>query len=98
MRLPLTLRITTLVAANAVGAVLLGAVAVRVGEGLHIPLVVSVGGALLVAIGIAAWSAHLVTRRVTRTMMVVANGVRGLRENDLSLRLAATGSDEISEL
>jgi two-component system, NtrC family, nitrogen regulation sensor histidine kinase NtrY len=98
MRITLAFRIATLVAANAVGALLLGALAVRVGEGLHIPLVASVGGALLVATGMAAWSAHLVTRRVTRTMMVVANGVRGLRENDLSLRLAATGSDEISEL
>jgi two-component system, NtrC family, nitrogen regulation sensor histidine kinase NtrY len=98
MRITLAVRITTLVAANAAGALLLGAVAVRVGQGLHIPLVASVGGALLVAIGIAAWSAHLVTRRVTRTLMVVANGVRGLRENDLSLRLAATGSDETSEL
>lgn len=84
--------------ANTAVAVLLGAVAVRVGEAVHIPMVVSVGSALLVAIGLAAWSAHLVTRRVTRTMMVVANGVRGLRENDLSLRLAVSGNDEISQL
>ena len=37
-------------------------------------------------------------QRVTRTLMVVSNGVRGLRERDFSLRLTQTGSDEVSEL
>jgi nitrogen fixation/metabolism regulation signal transduction histidine kinase len=98
MRITLAVRITALVSANAVGAVLLGALALRLAVAWRVSPAETVGAALLLAIGVAAWSAHLVTRRVTRTMMVVANGVRGLRENDLSLRLAASGNDEVSEL
>jgi nitrogen fixation/metabolism regulation signal transduction histidine kinase len=88
------LRITLLVCANALFDLALGYVAARV----PFPLVVTAPVALALALLVAVTTAHATARRVTRALAVIANGVRGLRENDLSLRLSASGKDEIAEL
>jgi nitrogen fixation/metabolism regulation signal transduction histidine kinase len=98
MRFSLSLRIAVITCANALAAALLGALALRVSLSLHVPLIATFPLALAIIVLLAVWSANLATRRVTRTLMVVANGVRGLRENDFSLRIAARGNDEVSDL
>jgi nitrogen fixation/metabolism regulation signal transduction histidine kinase len=84
--------------ANALAATFLGALALRVSLSLHFPLIATFPLVVAIVVLLAVWSANLATRRVTRTLMVVANGVRGLRENDFSLRIAARGNDEVSDL
>lgn len=94
MRVSLGTRIIALVCANAVVDVGLAIVAAR----LPFPLVVTASAAVAVALVLAVITAQMAMQRVTRTLMVVSNGVRGLRERDFSLRLTQTGNDEVSEL
>jgi len=94
MRVSLGTRIIALVCANAVVDVGLAIVAAR----LPFPLVVTASAAVAVALLLAVVTAQMAVQRVTRTLMVVSNGVRGLRERDFSLRLTQTGNDEMSEL
>jgi nitrogen fixation/metabolism regulation signal transduction histidine kinase len=88
------LRITIAVCLATLGALALGFVAAKV----PLPVVVTGPIAVVLALLTAIVTAHLATRRVTRALTVVTNGVRGLRESDFSLRLAAGGSDEVGEL
>jgi two-component system nitrogen regulation sensor histidine kinase NtrY len=97
-RLPLSLRITLLACANALVSVLLGVAAPHAAATLGVPAIATAAVALCLGLLFAIGSAYAAVERVTRTLQVVANGVRGLRENDLSLRLAAAGNDEASDL
>jgi nitrogen fixation/metabolism regulation signal transduction histidine kinase len=94
MRVSLSTRIIALVCANALVDVGLAIVAAR----LPFPLVVTASAAVVLALLLAVVTAQMAMQRVTRTLMVVSNGVRGLRERDFSLRLTQTGNDEVSEL
>ncbi|HEX7153818.1 MAG TPA: ATP-binding protein [Thermoanaerobaculia bacterium] len=53
---------------------------------------------LLLAVFVAIWSARYVSRRITRTIEAVGDGVRGFRDGDFSVRLVVTGEDEIADL
>jgi nitrogen fixation/metabolism regulation signal transduction histidine kinase len=97
-RLPLSLRITLLACANALVSLLLGIAAPHVAASLRMPPALTVVAAIALSLLFAIWSTHGAMRRVTRTLQAVTNGVRGLRENDLSLRLAARGNDEAADL
>lgn len=90
----MTLRITIAVCLTALFAAALGFLAGRapLPPGATIPV------ALALILLVSAIGAHLASRRIRRTLMLISNGIRGLRENDFSLRLANRGSDEISEL
>ncbi|HEY3056495.1 MAG TPA: ATP-binding protein, partial [Thermoanaerobaculia bacterium] len=98
MRTSLSGRVAALVVGNVVVAALLTLVAVRVFDRLGGSVFIAFITALAVAIPIAIWSARSRSERYVRMLTAVGDGVRGLRDQDFSLRLAADGDDEMSEL
>ncbi|MBV9493260.1 MAG: ATP-binding protein [Acidobacteria bacterium] len=85
MRLSLSGRLLLLALANLV----VTALGVR-----YLPLAI----ALFIAVLFAVWSARNVAARVTRPLAFLADGVRGFRDRDFSMRLAVNGNDEVSDL
>jgi two-component system, NtrC family, nitrogen regulation sensor histidine kinase NtrY len=91
-------RIAAIVVANVVIAALLTIIAVRVFDRLGVNGFIAFITALAIAVPIAIWSTQSLTQRFVRMLLAVGDGVRGLRDQDFSLRLAVHGDDEISEL
>ncbi|HEY8134241.1 MAG TPA: ATP-binding protein, partial [Thermoanaerobaculia bacterium] len=91
-------RIAAIVVANVVVAALLTIIAVRVFDRLGASGFIALITALAITVPIAIWSTQSLTKRFVRMLAAVGDGVRGLRDQDFSLRLAAQGEDEISEL
>jgi two-component system nitrogen regulation sensor histidine kinase NtrY len=97
-RTSLSGRVAALVAANVVIATLLTIIAVRVFDRLGGSGWMAVVTSLAISLPIAIWSARSRSERYVRMLTAVTDGVRGLRDQDFSLRLAAHGDDEMSEL
>ena len=97
-RTSLSGRLAVLVAVNVIIATLLTIVAVRVFDRLGGSGWMAVVTSLAIALPIAIWSARSRSERYIRLLTAVMDGVRGLRDQDFSLRLAAQGDDEMSEL
>ena len=97
-RTSLSGRLAVLVAVNVVIATLLTIIAVRVFDRLGGSGWIAVITSLAIALPIAIWSARTRSERYMRMLTAVTDGVRGLRDQDFSLRLAAQGDDEMSEL
>src|SRR5438874_3081832 len=97
-RTSLSGRVAALVAANVIIATLLTIAAVRVFDRLGGSGWMAVVTALAIALPIAIWSARSRAERYVRLLTAVMDGVRGLRDQDFSLRLAAQGLGELSEL
>src|SRR2546423_9770124 len=91
-------RIAALVVGNVIVAAVLTVAAVRVFDRLGGGGFMALLTALAVAVPIAVWSARARSERTLRMLTAIADGVRGLRDQDFSLRLVAQGDDELSEL
>src|SRR5437870_12383862 len=97
-RISLSGRIAALVVGNVIVAALLTLVTVRIFDRLGGSGIIAIVSALAIAVPIAIWSARSRSERYVRMLTAVADGVRGLRDQDFSLRLVAQGTDELSEL
>src|SRR5882762_8488611 len=97
-RTSLSGRIAALVVGNVIVAALLTAAAVRVFDRLGGGGLMALITALAIAVPVAIWSARSRSERYIRMLGAVADGVRGLRDQDFSLRLSVQGDDEMSEL
>lgn len=98
LRTSLSGRIAALVVANVVVTALLTMAAVRVFDRLGGSSIIAFVSALAIAVPIAIWSARSRSEGYLRMLTAVADGVRGLRDQDFSLRLVVRGDDEMSEL
>ncbi|MGZ7033510.1 MAG: sensor histidine kinase, partial [Thermoanaerobaculia bacterium] len=92
-RFSLTGRIAALVVANVIIAATLAILASR----FFNPWVALVL-ALLVAIPAAIWSVRSRSAQSIRVLTAIGDGIRGLRDEDFSLRLAERGDDELIEI
>ena len=97
-RTSLSGRLAAIVVANVVAAALLTVAAVRVFDSLGGNGFIAFVTVLAILLPVAVWSVRAGLDRSMRTVTAVADGVRGLRDQDFSLRLSARGDDEISEL
>ena len=97
-RTSLSGRLAAIVVVNVVAAALITIVAVRVFDRLGGNGFIAVATALAILLPVAIWSVRAGIDRSMRMVTAVADGVRGLRDQDFSLRLSAHGDDEISEL
>jgi two-component system nitrogen regulation sensor histidine kinase NtrY len=87
-------RLAAFVAIIVAVSVVLAIVIARIGLG--VPLTVAL--ALLVALPLSLLATRSYATRITRSLTALVDGVRGFRDEDFSLRLAVSGSDEISDL
>jgi nitrogen fixation/metabolism regulation signal transduction histidine kinase len=92
-RFSLTGRIAALVVINVVVAATLAILASR-----FFNAYLALALALLVAIPVAIWSARSRSARSVRVLTAIGDGIRGLRDEDFSLRLAERGDDELTEI
>ena len=98
MRFSLPGRLALLVIANAIAAALLAVVAVRVFDRLGGSGFLAFITALAVVIPLGIWSARAVGDRFARRLTALGDGMRSFRDRDFSMRLAALGDDELSEI
>src|SRR5438105_5102218 len=97
-RTSLSGRIAALVVGNVIIAALLTLASVRIFDRLGGGQITAIVTALAVAVPIAIWSARSRSEKYLRMLTAIADGVRGLRDQDFSLRLVAKSDDEMSEL
>jgi nitrogen fixation/metabolism regulation signal transduction histidine kinase len=93
-RFSLSGRLAALVAAAVTASVLFTVLLSRIGWGV----VLTASLALLLALPLALMATKNFSRRISRSLTALLDGVRGFRDEDFSLRLAVRGNDEISEL
>ena len=98
MRYSLAGRIAALVVVNVVVTALVTLAAIRLLDRLGGNGFIAFLTALAIVVPFAVWTARSRSERYVKMLGAVADGVRGLRDQDFSLRLAATGDDELSEL
>ena len=91
-------RVAAIAVGNVVVAALLTLAAVRAFDRLAGSGWIALVSALAVAVPIAIWSARSQSQPAIRTIVALGDGLRGLRDEDFSLRLAAHGDDELTEL
>jgi two-component system, NtrC family, nitrogen regulation sensor histidine kinase NtrY len=98
VRFSLPGRLALLVIANAIAAALLAVVAVRVFDRLGGSGLLAFVTALAIVIPLGVWSARAASDRFMRTLTALGDGMRSFRDRDFSMRLAARGDDELSEI
>jgi len=91
-------RVRAALALNITLALIASFLATRVARALAMPEVSAWALAALVVIPIALWSTHWIVRRVVMLMQGLDDGLRGFRDADFSMRLAAVDGDETVEL
>lgn len=97
-RFTLSGRVALLVVVNVVATSLLTVAAVRIFERFGAGSLVACVVTLAVAVPLAIWTSTEASGRVLRTLTALSDGVRGLRDEDFSLRLAERGDDELTDL
>jgi len=92
-------RVAFLVIANAFVSTLIAFFTARVAILMGYTISIwHVAASLLVAVPVAIYSSRAATGRFTRMLTALGDGVRGFRDEDFGLRLAARGNDEVSDL
>lgn len=97
-RFSLTGRIALVTIANVILTSVLVFVGARVAAALLMSAAMGWVLALLVAVPVAVWSAHHLGRRILSALEGLDDGVRALRDGDFSMRLAAAGNDEVTDI
>src|SRR5437016_1675079 len=97
-RTSLSGRIAALVVVNVIVTALLTLAAVRIFDRLEGSGIIALITALAIAVPIAVWSTRSRSEHYLRMLTAIADGVRGLRDQDFSLRLVVNGDDEMSEV
>jgi nitrogen fixation/metabolism regulation signal transduction histidine kinase len=72
--------------------------AMQITRALGAGLIVAAAASLLIALPVSLMMTRAFGDRVSRSLEALIDGVRGFRDEDFSLRLAALGNDEIGDL
>src|SRR5436190_1673466 len=91
-------RVRAALAVNITLALIASFLATRVARALQMPEISAWAMAGLVVIPIALWTTHRIVRRVSALMQGLDDGLRGFRDADFSMRLAAVEGDETLEI
>src|SRR5436190_10266426 len=91
-------RVRAALAVNITLALIASFLATRVAHALQMPEISAWAMAGLVVIPIALWTTHRIVRRVSALMQGLDDGLRGFRDADFSMRLAAVEGDETLEI
>ena len=91
-------RVRAALAFNITLALIASFLATRVARALQMPEISAWAMAGLVVIPVALWSTHWIVRRVIALMQGLDDGLRGFRDSDFSMRLAAVEGDETIEI
>jgi nitrogen fixation/metabolism regulation signal transduction histidine kinase len=91
-------RVRIALAVNIALALIASFLATRVARALGMPEISAWAIAGLVVIPVALWSTHWIARRVAALMQGLDDGLRGFRDADFSMRLAAVEGDETVEI
>lgn len=96
--LQLDTRVRIALAVNIILALIASFLATRVARALGMPEISAWAMAGLVVIPVALWSTQWIVRRVMTLLQGLDDGLRGFRDADFSMRLAAVEGDETVEI
>ena len=91
-------RVRIALAVNIALALIASFLGSRVARVLGMPEISAWAMAALVVIPFALWSTHWIVRRVVSLIQGLDDGLRGFRDADFSMRLAAVEGDETVEI